>query len=741
MWLLLLIISIVSTVGAIIMQKYDLFGVEGQELGAYDGGLSFWTNKVERSKNVTLVLIDEKTFSAIDRQEVHRSKFGTWPYQRNIWAYLLNYFMECGARAVVFDFIMTEETNGDPDMLNSLAELRSHQIPFYSAFDFDVERPELPKVDAKNRVLHPEEMLQIEAQLKPMQPQSIDDLFKEEGGGPAKEDGEKEEGSGNPAKEDGGGHPAKEQTEIKAPPPLSPAWLQLAAQSLAFPIKAQGFALPTFPENIVFEDDGKTIKKTRPLNPFPPMSSLWPYAQFGIATTESYLKGNDDGKMRRTGFGVCDGQNCYATISVAIAAGVLKAESVELTREFLKIGPRTLPIDQDGTAGINYGGAYDERFKTLSMIYPLEDAIWRQENREKMKLPLPKYGADLKDKIVFVAVAKGDNRPTPFEKDPPAVVKHAAEVENLISGRFITDAPYWVSVILAFLLACLSIMVALFVDSPLLEIGWPILVFFGFYVIPGYFATKYQIHVLSVMPALAGSFASVLASSYKNFFADKEREEMRNLFSHYMEKDLVEQMVEGEKLPSLTGERKQITIVFCDLKDFSTIAENAGLSLEIQMKMLNLYLNRMSKILVEEGGCLDKYVENEIRAFFGAPVSFPDHALRACRAALRMKQEGEQLKEEFQKQGWPTFSLRIGLNTDEVLVGNMGGEQLIDYTALGEGVRLAAWLKEATSSYSCTILIGANTYEQVKEQMEVREMGKTQVLANAESMIYELVSQ
>lgn len=692
-WIILLI-TILSVAGAVIMQKFDLFGVEGQELSAYDGGLNFWTKNPQKSKNVAMVLISDASFAQIEKWYPN---FGAWPYDREIWAHILQYLQDCQVKAVAFDIVFTESKRSDELMLQQIRQLTQAGIPFVSGFDTTVDQLELPNVKPQNRWLYKEVSEQIQKDLDKIYPIEYD-----ENGFPKPKE-EKKETNEELVKR------KSENTKKEAP---------IAPYAVAYPIFASGFSLPQVPP--LEEIDPKTGKtEERPYHPHMPMSSLWPIAQFGLVSAEFDLERNQDGKMRYTSFGHCDSTNCYANLSVVTVASLLKADSVQLTPGSLTVGRRKVKINPNGTAGINYGGSWRDRFSEVDLFYILDDQIQRAKLAEKGPMPPPKFYSQLKDKVVLVALGKFDNQATPFEKEPPAVVKHAAEIDNLLETGFMVDAPYFVSFILALMLAWLSILIILTVESAFLELGWPILLFFGFYVIPGYFLVKYQIHILSIMPSLAGSMASVLASVYKNFFAEQDRTQLRDLFSRYMEKDVVEHMVEQRQLPNLEGEEKEITIFFCEIAQFDQKIEKAQIDLKTRMKILNLYLEKITEILVKEGACIDKYVEHEVRALFGTPIFYPDHALRACRAALLIKEAFVVLQQECKEQGWPLFEVHIGINTDQVLVGNVGSKQLIDYTAIGEGVEFAAWLEKANKTYQTSILIGPKTFEQTQSGIQV----------------------
>jgi adenylate cyclase len=144
---------------------------------------------------------------------------------------------------------------------------------------------------------------------------------------------------------------------------------------------------------------------------------------------------------------------------------------------------------------------------------------------------------------------------------------------------------------------------------------------------------------------------------------------------------------------------------------------------------------------LREGGCLDKYIGDAVVCLFGAPFNQPDHALRACRGALAAQAEVERLRAEFREQGLPDVYTRIGLNSAKLFVGNFGSEQLFDYTAIGDGMNLAARLEGANKAYGSLIMIGPMTYQLAREHIEVRELDWVRVAGKTVAVtVYELLA-
>jgi adenylate cyclase len=321
------------------------------------------------------------------------------------------------------------------------------------------------------------------------------------------------------------------------------------------------------------------------------------------------------------------------------------------------------------------------------------------------------------------------------------VSKQLAVLENFLAGRFITEAPLWVSLLLALGLAVLSAVVLMTLRWPVLEFSWLLAVALAVFGVMGASLALGRVHVLAALPATAGLLASLGAMASNHLFANREALFIRQAFSRYMEPRLIEQMIEERQLPRLDGEEREITAFFSDIRGFSTFSEHFKDDPRALVRVLNLYLTRVSTALLGEGGCLDKYIGDAVVCLFGAPVNHTDHAVRACRGALAASAEVNRLRAEFRKQGLPDMYTRIGHNSARLYVGNFGSDQLFDYTAMGDGMNLAARLEGANKAYGSLIMIGPRTYELAQEHIEVRELDQIRVAGKTEAVkVYELLA-
>lgn len=774
-WPVMLAIALFATGVGYLWWRFDVFSISDDERNAYDNGLKKFTGKAwfpwgnkPRNPDIIIVAIDDKTFNDIAAFEPWREKYGSWPYTREIYADIFEYIHACGAKQIIFDATLDEPKDliGDQKFA---AAIKDNGIPFYFGFNVTPLGVDLPKVEKPVNRLPPagppppqpevdagapEPAGAQEFPEEPAPPPKQAPKDKKEKGKKdkpaAKDKGAKDQkaAKGQPAKDEefpggdeqfpGGGDqfPAEGPADAGAAPdagaqesPAAAALKLAAAEAFAFPVEVRGgLELPTFPTAEVFDAKGQSTGEQVQLKPVPSLRELLPVASgIGVVLPEE----DEDGKMRRTHFVYTDGKNTYLTIGLAPVVDALKADKIIIEPGKLTIGTKEVKIDRDGAAWIDYDGTLFSHYKTISMV-------------DVLRLQAAKQGQELfKDKYVFlagVALGTGDTKATPLASSTPGVAKQVAVFENLMGSGFNTDAPDWASLLLSFLTCFASVALVMVIRNTFVDIGWPLVLYTGFFLFTGSLLSITNVHVLTAMPAFAGTIASVLATAWERLFASQERERIKAMFSSYMEADLVEHMVEQRELPKLEGENLRVTAYFSDIQGFTAISEQLEAKPLVLMGLLNRYLSTVTPILTGQGACIDKYIGDAVVALFGAPVSHEDHALRACRGALAVQKANAELREALAKEGLPLIYTRIGINTDTMLVGNIGSEQLLDYTALGDGMNLASRLEGTNKTYGTFILIGEHTYQDAKAHLVAREVDNVRVQGKAHTVrMYELV--
>lgn len=220
---------------------------------------------------------------------------------------------------------------------------------------------------------------------------------------------------------------------------------------------------------------------------------------------------------------------------------------------------------------------------------------------------------------------------------------------------------------------------------------------------------------------------------------DNMRNGLRS-FKKYVPSDLVKELIKMGKEATLGGEKKSLTVFFSDIAGFTTISEK--LEPEQLVEFLGEYLGEMTKIIHDHKGTVDKFIGDAVMAFWGAPIDFSDHAFMACKAALRYREKLSKLGKIWKSQGKPDFYSRIGINTGEIIVGNMGFEDRMNYTVIGDPVNLASRIEGLNKSYGTTIMIGEETYRIVKDEMETRFLDIVAVKGKKKGVrLYELMAE
>ena len=218
------------------------------------------------------------------------------------------------------------------------------------------------------------------------------------------------------------------------------------------------------------------------------------------------------------------------------------------------------------------------------------------------------------------------------------------------------------------------------------------------------------------------------------------KQQIKKQFGTYLSPDMVEKLQKNPDLLKLGGDTRELSIMFTDVRGFTTISEHYGDDVQGLTKIMNRYMTAMTAKILENKGTLDKYIGDAQMAFWNAPLDNPKHARDAVRTALAMLDDLKRFNDEISKEGVPAFGMGLGINTGSVVVGNMGSDQRFDYTCLGDSVNLAARLEGQSKPYGVKLVLGARTAEQVCEEFNVVELDSIAVKGKTEPVsIYTVV--
>ncbi len=218
---------------------------------------------------------------------------------------------------------------------------------------------------------------------------------------------------------------------------------------------------------------------------------------------------------------------------------------------------------------------------------------------------------------------------------------------------------------------------------------------------------------------------------------------MRNAlysFQRYMPITLVKKLILSNKIAAVGGEAKELTLFFSDIRDFTQLSEN--FDPEKLMQYLSEYLQHVTRVIIETQGTIDKYVGDGVVAFWGAPIDDLDHTLHACRAALHVQEELKQLNIKWREEGKPEVDTRFGISCGRVVVGNVGSDDRLSYTSLGDPVNLASRLEGLNKVYGTAIMVSEFVYEKVKDKFQFRLLDRVAVKGKTHGVyVYELLGE
>ena len=327
----------------------------------------------------------------------------------------------------------------------------------------------------------------------------------------------------------------------------------------------------------------------------------------------------------------------------------------------------------------------------------------------------------------------------PFHSEYVNVGTHAAVANTILQRDFLRQAPVWVSALLAIAFS-FGIIFIIRPFSTLIQIIAGVVLSVVVLVANQLIFNITGVYTFIISPVLA-LFVSFLTYSMVSFIiSEREKSFLRKAFGTYLSGDVINEIIEDPSMLKLGGQKKWITAMFTDVKGFSTISE--ALDAEQLVKLLNIYLSGMSDIILEQRGTIDKYEGDAIISFFGAPVDYKEHARLACRAAVLMRRKEVELNELFMREGMSPNPLltRIGINTGDMVVGNMGTERKMDYTIMGNAVNLAARLEGVNKQYGSWLLISDMTKNEIGDEFITRRFDRVRVVGiNTPVQLWELV--
>jgi adenylate cyclase len=296
---------------------------------------------------------------------------------------------------------------------------------------------------------------------------------------------------------------------------------------------------------------------------------------------------------------------------------------------------------------------------------------------------------------------------------------HASVIDGLLVGRTIEPAPPWTGPVLATLLALLVAGIGFRANAWVTGLSAAVLLLVLGALSLVQFARGTWIPV--TVPTLALVLAFVGDLAWKYVVEGREKRQVKKLFSRYVSKDVYDQLVADPALAALGGARRNMTVLFSDVRGFTAMSEK-GTPEEV-VSQLNEYFSRMVQVVFDHRGTVDKFVGDMVMALFGAPLDDDDHAEHAVQTALAMTQALDELNARWQAEGRPLLDIGIGINTGDMVAGNIGSDTIMSYTVIGDAVNLGARLESLNKDYSTRVIISDATRIRLKGRYDIHPLG------------------
>jgi adenylate cyclase len=470
--------------------------------------------------------------------------------------------------------------------------------------------------------------------------------------------------------------------------------------------------------------------------PFPELTA----AASGVAHNYAVL--DERGSLRRIPPFVRVGDRYMPSLGVAAAlrgAGV-RPEEVVLEGKTLRIRDRAIPLvpervrdahdaaitNEQLTMLVNYRAPFllsngERAYRNYEVRHLIQSEIQLLSEEKPLVDP-----AVFKDKIVFVGLtASGlvDVFQTPFDAEGqgrmPGVQMHASVADSILSNRFIRPAAdRWRMAAVAAGALIVGLLAAFF---PFTGAAPAALLVMAGWTAWSVSAFKGGLWISMIEPLAAMGLALFSGTAYQYFVEGREKRKVKGLFGRYVSKDVYEQLLAHPERAELGGRRREMSVLFSDIRGFTTVTEKG--QPEELVAQLNEYFSRMVAVVFRHRGTVDKFVGDMVMALYGAPLDDPDHAEHAVEAAVDMVRELGELNRQWAAEGRPQLDIGIGVNSGEMIAGNIGSSSIMSYTVIGDNVNLGARLESLNKDYKSRIIISDATRTRLKRAYDIQPLG------------------
>jgi len=466
---------------------------------------------------------------------------------------------------------------------------------------------------------------------------------------------------------------------------------------------------------------------------FMPESNLTIFTEAAAASGYYSVKADPDGVVRWLPLIIKCGEDLFPPLSVLctwifLDRPQLIVNVADYGVKGIQMGPRFIPTDENGEMLINFLGPV----KTFPHI-SISDILSGRVSADTFTGKIVLVGA--------TAMGTHDLRATPLSPLYPGVEIHANVIDNILTGEFITR-PKWSKIYDVLAIVMLGTLTGLALPrmSAIKGLCLAVGLFAAYIVAARWLFVSQRVWLNMVYPLLILAINYTALTAYHYVAEERERKKVKGTFRQFVAPLVIDELLKEPGKLTLGGEEKELTVLFSDLEGFTTYSERYSPSEMISI--LSDYYNVMTEQIFLYKGTLKEYVGDEIMAFFGAPLDNLDHAQRACRAALSMREKRLALGIEWAKMGRPILRARTGINSGPMLVGNLGSKYRFAYGVLGDHVNLGSRLEGLNKMYGSKILIGENTARLVMNEFLLRKIDVVRVKGRAQCVdVFELVAE
>ena len=399
----------------------------------------------------------------------------------------------------------------------------------------------------------------------------------------------------------------------------------------------------------------------------------------------------------------------YPSLSTTALLDNAPVDNIRREDNTIYFDEQAIPVDESEKMLVNYYGKYRE-FSFSGIIASLQ----KMNDGDIENLLVDPQ--ELKGKYIFIggsAAGLNDLKNTPIDANLPGVFVHASILSNLLSNDFLTPANAKFTYTLIFLFALLTTLSVLFIKRMIIQNGLPIAtgVLFAWF---SYYQFEHNIVINMVSPLSSLAFAWILSFTAMVLMEGREKRKFKRMMSQYLSPAVLTTLVDNQEdfAKAEIGSKENITMLFSDIRSFTNMSEK--LSAEKVVEVLNHYFSSMTDSIFEHEGTIDKFIGDAIMAFWGAPIKTDNHADKATESALDMIERLKAVNVWIESKGLDPIKVGIGIHTGDAILGNIGSENKLDYTIIGDNVNLASRIEGLTKQYGVSLLITEDTYHRLK---------------------------